>query len=83
MDFGKILILRLIAITIQNWNISGQWKIIPLGNFFFMSKLSSKDEFIQIWARVVRFTKWSPEFDHKNQISSRSLQWVGFPGLKQ
>lgn len=74
----------------QMWSPSGDWKMIPLGNGFFMLKLNSQDECVKIWSQawkfdnqVVRFIKWSPEFDPDSQKSSKALLWVRFPKLRQ
>lgn len=86
LDFMKISILRARTIAQQTWSPSGEWKMIPLGNGFFMLKLNSQYECIKIWSQawkfdnqVVRFTKLTPD----SQKSSKFLLWVRFPKLKQ
>lgn len=90
LDFRKISILRARTLAEQLWSPTGDWKLIPLGNGFFMLKLNSQDEFIKIWSQswnfgnqVVRFSKWSDDFDPDKQRSSSAVLWVRFPKLKQ
>lgn len=90
LDFRKLSIVRARTIAKELWSPSGDWKMIPLGNGFFMLKLDSKDEFVKIWSTVwnfdnqmLRFIKWVPGFDPDKQRTSKTLLWVKFPKLGQ
>lgn len=90
LDFGKMSIVRARALAAELWAPAGDWKLIPLGNGFFMLRLVSRDDFIRIWAQpwkfgnqTVRFIRWTPEFDTDKQKSANALTWVRFPKLKQ
>lgn len=70
LDLGNISLLRARSIAMEIWNPNGYWRLIPLGNGFFMLKLDSRDDFMRIWSQtwklgnlLIRFLKQSPDFD--------------------
>lgn len=54
LDFGKVLIVRARTITAKIWKPTGEWKLILLGNGYFMLKLDSRDDYICIWSQYWR-----------------------------
>lgn len=90
LDFGKMSILRARSVAAQLWAPVGEWKMIPLGNGFFMLRLESKDDFIRIWPQtwrlgnqLIRFIRCTPDFGPDKHKSANALLWVRFPKLKQ
>lgn len=55
LDFRKISIMRARVLAQQIWALTGDWKMIPLGNGFFMLKLNSQDECVKIWSQTWKF----------------------------
>lgn len=90
IDFGRVSVARVREFATKIWAPFGDWRLIPLGNGYFMLKLESKDDMVRIWSQVWRvenqiigFNKWSPDFDPGKQRSTNMLLWVRFPFLQQ
>ncbi|XP_026395867.1 uncharacterized protein LOC113290481 [Papaver somniferum] len=72
----------------NQWKLTGECQLIPLGKGFFTIKLSNKVDQNNIrnysWDvqdQVLRTRNWIPNFRPANQRTSHALIWVSLPGL--
>jgi len=68
------------------WKPLGQWKMIPMCRGFFEFRFSFADDPRSVWSSgawnlksgVLRFSRWSPDFNTSNQTQTNSQVWVRF-----
>ncbi|XP_026416977.1 uncharacterized protein LOC113312440 [Papaver somniferum] len=72
----------------QQWKLTGDCKLIPLGRGFFTIKLDSetdrqyiKEVKWEVLNQILQIRKWISNFRPKSQKNSKAMVWVRLPGL--
>ncbi|XP_026451371.1 uncharacterized protein LOC113351638 [Papaver somniferum] len=88
LDFLRIKFGDAMAILRNQWKLTGNCQLIPLGKGFFTIKLSNEvdQNYIRNYRwnvedRVLRTRNWIPNFRPANQRNSHTLVWISLPGL--
>ncbi|XP_026451527.1 uncharacterized protein LOC113351815 [Papaver somniferum] len=89
LDFLRIKFEDVVMSLKNQWKLTGQYKMIPLGNGFFTIKLENMADRNTIKAgkwevrdQVLRVRNSMPNFRPENQITSLAMVWVHYPGLR-
>ncbi|XP_026416302.1 uncharacterized protein LOC113311713 [Papaver somniferum] len=72
----------------QQWKLTGDSKLIPLGRGFFTIKLDNETDrqYIkggkwEVLNQILQIRKWISNFRSKSQKTSKDMVWVRLPGL--
>ncbi|XP_026383987.1 uncharacterized protein LOC113279507 [Papaver somniferum] len=84
----EIIFVDASIILRQQWKLTGDCKLIPLGRGFFTIKLDNekykqyiKEGKWEVLDQVLQIRKWISNFRPESQKTSKAMVWVKFPGL--
>ncbi|XP_026399378.1 uncharacterized protein LOC113295241 [Papaver somniferum] len=88
LNLQQIKLVDASIILRQQWKLTGNCKLIPLGRGFFTIKLDNEvdREYIkegkwEVLDQILQIRKWISNFRLESQKASRAMVWVRFPGL--
>ncbi|XP_026451968.1 uncharacterized protein LOC113352357 [Papaver somniferum] len=88
LNLQDIKFVNAAVILRQQWKLTGECKLIPLGRGFFTIKLDNELDCKTIKAgqwevlnQILQVTNWVSNFRPSNQRTSKAQVWVRFPGL--